>query len=51
MIHLCSTGHHATDSLELTGLELRDLPVPAYWMLGLKVYISIAWHISEFDKL
>lgn len=34
----CSPGWHGACYVDLAALELRDLPVSAFEMLGLKVY-------------
>ena len=36
-VSLCNTGYSGPHSVDHTGLELRDLPAFASWMLGLKV--------------
>jgi hypothetical protein len=42
-VSLCSPGCPGTHSVEQAGLELRDPPVSASHMLGLKVCAPTAW--------
>ena len=41
-VSLCSPGCPGTHSVDQAGLELRNLPVSASQVLGLKAYASIA---------
>jgi hypothetical protein len=47
-VSLCSPGCPETHSVDQDGLELRNLPVSASQMLGLKACTTMAWFFKTF---
>jgi hypothetical protein len=47
-ISLCSLGCPGTQSVNKTGLQLREIPVSASGELGLKTYATTVWPLSSF---
>jgi hypothetical protein len=47
-VSLCSRGCPGTHSVDQAGLELRNPPASASWMLGLKACTTTAWPYFQF---
>jgi hypothetical protein len=48
LIALCSPGCPGTHSVGQAGLKLRNLPISAYQVLGLKACVNTAWQAALY---